>query len=237
LLDFTLAKPGSTGTGTFAGDATGGLERSARVAVTVSPTGGTSMVYTIEGLMPDGSWQALATVKADSTVAASSAAITTNAGTVEVRFVSGLDARFIKGIRLNVSANTATSFGAKAFGLPFADGRGPASSEGAARPLLQRAARAAPSQVPLVPAGRQVQTAHLPDAVPLGGRRRPGPDPVQASRRRTARWQDAERGVGGPVLRAPPGASSIATRTARSLIVRSGSGRWPRTTRSAARRC
>jgi hypothetical protein len=121
LLSFDLAKKGSTGTGVAYAPVGGGLERLNRLAieVEVEAVGATpTMTYTIEGLMPDGTtWATLALVQADSTAAAATAGVTVTTVSKTFRYVAGLDFRFVRGLRINVSANTNVTFSARAHGL------------------------------------------------------------------------------------------------------------------------
>lgn len=121
MLSFDLAKKGSTGTGTAYTPINGGLDRVKRIAVEfeVEAAGATpTITYTVEGLMPDGvTWATLALVQADSTAAASTAGVTVTTVSKTFRYVNGLDVRFVKGLRVNVSANTNITFSARAHGL------------------------------------------------------------------------------------------------------------------------
>lgn len=121
MLSFDLAKKGSTGTGTAFSPVTGGLERVGRIAVEfeVEAVGATpTATFTVEGLMPDGTtWVTVALVQADSTQAASSTGVTVTAVGKTFRFVSGVDFRFVRGLRINVSANTNVTFSARAHAI------------------------------------------------------------------------------------------------------------------------
>jgi hypothetical protein len=121
VLTFDLAKKGSTGTGTAFSPIGGGLERVARIGIEfeVEAIGATpTITFTIEGLMADGvTWATLALVQADSTQAASVAGITTAVVGKTFRFVDGLDKRYVRGLRVNVSANTNVTFSARATAL------------------------------------------------------------------------------------------------------------------------
>jgi len=123
LITFTLANKGSTGTGTTYTPLTGGLERCNRVGLEfeVEAVGATpTITFTIEALMADlTTWGPLAFVTSDSSVAASNAAIGPLTATGKTfRYVAGLDYRFIRGLRVNVSANTNVTFSCRGYGLP-----------------------------------------------------------------------------------------------------------------------
>src|SRR5690242_12136489 len=121
-----LAPKGSTGTGTFVAN---GLADANVVAVEfeVEAVGSTPTVtFQVEGALhraagkadtdvADASdqWDKVALVTADSTVAATSAAVTKTGTGKYIYFVAGLDLRAFRKIRLNVSANTNVTFSAR----------------------------------------------------------------------------------------------------------------------------
>jgi hypothetical protein len=119
VIDHILAKAGSSGTGTFL-PLNDGAQRLNRLAVEVNvTTGGGTTTYTVEGLLPDGvTWVTLALAQADSTVAVSNAAVAIAGVGTATRYIAGLEYRFFRGLRINVSANTNAAFNAKAYGLP-----------------------------------------------------------------------------------------------------------------------
>lgn len=113
-MSLTLAPTGSTGTGTFTPAL--GLEHANKIAVEVdAAAGGTSATFTIQGTMDGVAWFDLEYLDLDSATAVSKAALTLNPASQLVKYIDGLNYRFFTGIRINVSANTGITFGAKAY--------------------------------------------------------------------------------------------------------------------------
>jgi hypothetical protein len=119
ILSHDIAPKGSTGNGTFVIRNLWDVKR-AEVEFEVEAVGATPTVtFAIEGLVPGGTpataadWVVLAVIQADSTVAASNAAITVTALGKTRRWIDGLDKRMFDAFRVNVTANTNVTYSAR----------------------------------------------------------------------------------------------------------------------------
>lgn len=116
MLTYPVIKTGTTGTGR---QYIANLQSAIRLEVEfiVEAVGGTpTLTYNVQGLRPGGDptvaadWDNLGLLTADSTVAASNAAITVSAVGSTRRYIDGLDKRFYDAIGVNVTANTNVTY-------------------------------------------------------------------------------------------------------------------------------